>query len=311
MKELSSAAQWPIVALVAMAGCVGTLAPSPGAPDAGEVGRGSVDAAADAFDFDGGSSSDGAFAGALDADATLPFEGSAPDAGAAVDAQVGDRDADASAETLPTDGSMPDGGSPPDGTPGDTEDASADADGLPSTAPCLTGGHVLSVEGDPGSIFFTGVQTDALGSSWAVEAEEYYALFDGALIEVTPPPSADAGGAGWFLNFNTWNTMTRMQTGIVYDVATVANSDSFGYTRTCASAGGSFRVDEFDAPDASIGGVSMLIGFTAAFAITCDGYPGVLRGCVHFRGQWAIPCVDVRRCAADGLWRGRDWNLDA
>ena len=219
-----------------------------------------------------------------DANATLPLDGSTSDARSLRDASAG---------------SIPDAGSPRDATredasggpvdaagpidaPGDVVEGNEASDGLPSTAPCLTGGHVLSVEGDPGSFFFTGTQTDAVGSSWAVEAEEYYALFDGALIEVAPPPSADAGGAGWFLDFNTWNAMTRLQTGVVYDVATVSTAGSFGYGRTCTAATGTFRVDDFEAPDARIGGVSMLLGFTAAFAIECDGYPGVLRGCVHF-----------------------------
>jgi hypothetical protein len=235
-----------------------------------------------------------------DADATLPFEGAAPDSGSEdatllqdatlpQDSAFGDVDEDSQdVRSLDAgDGALVDAGTPLDGASDATregevaEDAEAAADGLPSTAPCLTGGHVLSVEGDPGSFFFTGTQTDALGSVWAVEAEEYYAVFDGALIEVEPPPSADAGGS-WFLDFNTWNAMIPMKTGVVYDIATVSNSISFGYTRTCSSAAGSFRVDEMEAPDASVGGVSMLLGFTAAFAITCDGYPGALRGCVHF-----------------------------
>ena len=231
---------------------------------------------------------------ASDADATLSFEGEAPDSGsedatALRDSAFGDVDEDSQvARSLDAgDSALVDAGTPLDGASEAAQDgeaaggAEASADGLPSTAPCLTGGHVLSVEGDPGSFFFTGTQTDALGSVWAVEAEEYYAVFDGALIEVKPPPSADAGGS-WFLDFNTWNAMIPMKTGVVYDIATVSNSTSFGYTRTCSSAAGSFRVDEMEAPDASVGGVSMLLGFTAAFAVTCDGYPGVLRGCVHF-----------------------------
>jgi hypothetical protein len=170
-------------------------------------------------------------------------------------------------------------------------DAAADSDGptlgpddLPSTDVCLTGGHVLWVQGDPGCFWFAGTQNDGVGSYWSVEAEEYYATYDGALLEVKPPASADAGAASWYFNFNTWNMKTPMTTGVVYDALAVTGGYFVGYAQTCTTAYGSFRVDEFRATggDAAVGGVSTLLGFTAAFSVTCDGTPGVLRGCIHF-----------------------------
>src|SRR5580700_6789571 len=133
------------------------------------------------------------------------------------------------------------------------DEGSEGMDGLPSTAECLTGGHVLWVEGDPGCFWFAGTQLDSLGSSWSVEAEAYYAVYDGALLEVQPPASADAGGS-WYFNFNTWNLREPMQTGVVYDALAASGSYLVGYVRTCSSAYGSFRVDEFNATGVEDGG---------------------------------------------------------
>jgi hypothetical protein len=148
---------------------------------------------------------------------------------------------------------------------------------LPSTAPCLTGGHALWVEGDPGCFWFVGSQLDSAGSSFFIEAEAYYATYDGALIEVSVPGAV----AGWHINFNTWNAMGPMQTGAVYDALSVMSADSVAYDRTCPLAGGRFRVDEFSGSVPKPAIVGPLYSFTAAFAFTCAG-SGVLRGCVHF-----------------------------
>jgi hypothetical protein len=221
---------------------------------------------------------------------TDPFDGTAGDDGVA---------SDAGPSVQPT--QVPSPGTVPDASPGDEhepialdanatdsadvpgQDSGPEAGALPSTAPCLTGGHVLKVEGDPGCFWFSGTQYDALGSSWAVEAEAYFATYDGASIQVLPPASAQSGGPGWFLNFNTWNAREPMQTGVVYDVGMVSNGGSFGYASTCVSASGSFRVDDFRATGGTGSPeIGMLLSFTAAFSIACDGSPGVLRGCIHF-----------------------------
>jgi hypothetical protein len=158
-------------------------------------------------------------------------------------------------------------------------------DGLPSTAECLTGGHVLWVQGDPGCFWFTGTQRYALGSSWFVEAERYYATYDGAYLVVGVPASTQSGGGdGWRLNFNTWNVKQPMRTGVVYDALAVTGQNPASYNmQTCASAYGTFRVDEFRAVGGTdTSGIGMLLSFTAAFSLTCKDSTGVLRGCVHF-----------------------------
>ncbi len=181
---------------------------------------------------------------------------------------------------IPGDTDAPADATADDGSAGSDSPAIGTND-LPSTAECLTGGHVLWVQGDPGCFWFTGTQRDAIGSSWSVEAEDYYApTYDGALLEVGPP---DAGGAGWMFNFNTMNVKQPMNTGVVYDVLAVNAMTMVGYVRTCTTAYGNFRVDELRAVGGTDGGgIGMLLSFTAAFSVTCDGYPGVLRGCVHF-----------------------------
>jgi hypothetical protein len=64
-------------------------------------------------------------------------------------------------------------------------EASTDDAGLPSAQACLTGGHVFWVHGDPGCPWFVGTETFGIGSAFAVEAEAYYATYDGALVQVS------------------------------------------------------------------------------------------------------------------------------
>jgi hypothetical protein len=149
--------------------------------------------------------------------------------------------------------------------------------GLPSTAPCLTGGHVLWVQGDPGNVLFSGTQTYAAGTSWLVEAEAYYATYDGAYVVVGLP-----GGGGWYFSFNTWGLKQPMQTGVRYDASdTGSGSELVRYLRTCMTQTGSFEVEDFSA-EGGEGGIGTLLSITASFSVTCDNSPGAVRGCFHY-----------------------------
>ncbi|MGO8996409.1 MAG: hypothetical protein ACLQVI_24100 [Polyangiaceae bacterium] len=201
-----------------------------------------------------------------------------------------------------TDASLPtiDSGVPFDATAADApEEAAADSgsasDGaLPSTAACLTGGNVLWVDGDPDvwPWWFAGTQTVAAGSTWAVQAENYYATYDGAILEVYLP-GASPGDPFWYFEFNTWGTGAAMEAGATYsNVSTpppgarvIPSGDfSIGYAATCAILSGTFQVEEFTAsPGTQEQGIDTLLTFTAAFSAVCEQTElGVLRGCIHY-----------------------------
>lgn len=158
--------------------------------------------------------------------------------------------------------------------------------GLPSTAPCLTGGNVLYVNGGSGSFWFAGTQTDSTGSTWAVSAQNYTAKYDGALIEVHLPGSQSTD-PWWYIGFDTSNFSQAVQLGTVYTNAAPYSATAgaagltIGYAQTCGSSGvGTFRIDQLVAQgDAS---EDTLIAFTAAFSATCAGNPVPLQGCVHY-----------------------------
>jgi len=270
----------------------GDSTPEPTSPDAATDafvdGTTSADTGADAG---GGMGSDGAVDGSETGveGASVADSGSGSDA-TLTDAQEsdgspGDAVADESATTLqdsaPIDASLDEGAPPEASTDGSAPpEASTDDAGLPSSAACSTGGHVFWVHGDPGCPWFAGTETDGLGSAFAVEAEAYYATYDGALVQVTP---AEGGSADWWsINFNTWKTKQAMVTGVVYDVAAVNESEIVQHGTGCpGNVSGHFRVDEYEALGDN-GGIGTLLGFTAVFVFKCENVVGELHGCVHF-----------------------------
>ena len=122
-----------------------------------------------------------------------------------------------------------------------------------------------------------------------MQAENYYATYDGALVTVAPPGDP-VGDNSWHLEFNTWPSGQAMQTGVTYPVhydSTSTSSQAYmliGYTWTCGNLTGAFHVDEFTAQlGTAEQGIDTLTTFTASFAAVCDqGKTGVLRGCVHY-----------------------------
>jgi hypothetical protein len=160
-------------------------------------------------------------------------------------------------------------------------------DELPSTAPCLVGGNVFWLDSEPGALgWTTGVQTLTSSSGWAVGTYAYVHTYDGVIIEVHPAGSM-LGAPFWYLDLDTSQIMQAIETGMTYENADPSTPGVFdvpgltlGYAQTCASGIGSFRVDTLSATgDAD---VDTLLEVTVAFAAHCDGWPGIIKGCVHY-----------------------------
>jgi hypothetical protein len=166
--------------------------------------------------------------------------------------------------------------------------------GLPSSAACLTGGNVLWVDGDPDSWWFVGQETITSSGGWGSQADNYYATYDGVIVEaaLTANPTPDR----WYFQLNTWGTGKPMVAGTTYSNApnppagtAAIPSDDFviGYGWTCGMVVGTFRIEEFTAAPGDSGANSnQLLSFTAVFSAVCDRvnptHLGVLRGCIHY-----------------------------
>jgi hypothetical protein len=237
--------------------------------------------------FDEGDISVGPIVAPHDASATDGFDSSPfdpVDAGGLIDTSTPSSDSGA-----PFDATVPDA-SDDAGT-----DSGSESDGaLPSTAACLTGGNVLWVDGDPTvwPWWLVGVQTVSVGSTWNVQAENYYATYDGAILEVRLAGSSP-GDPFWYFEFNTWGTGGPMEAGVTYSNSSnppagatpIQNGDfSIGYAATCAILSGTFHVQEFTAsPGTEEQGIDNLLTFTATFSAVCEQTEvGVLRGCIHY-----------------------------
>ncbi len=84
--------------------------------------------------------------------------------------------------------------------------------GLPSTAPCLTGGNVMWLQATSPSFWYTGTETLGNDAMWAAEAYAYYFVWDGTYLQAE---AADAAiGERWTLSFNTWNLDAGVRTGL-------------------------------------------------------------------------------------------------
>jgi hypothetical protein len=163
-----------------------------------------------------------------------------------------------------------------------------EVDELPSTAPCLVGGNVFWLDAEPGALgWTTGGQTLTSSSGWAVGAYADVRTYDGVLIEVHPAGSM-LGAPFWYLDLDTSQIMQVIETGMTYENAHPSGTGgvpdvpglTLGYKDTCGSGIGSFRIDTLSAEgDAS---VDTLLEVTVAFAAHCDGWPGVIKGCVHY-----------------------------
>ena len=191
-------------------------------------------------------------------------------------------DAAAEGEAGPVDAAMDAEAALEDVTP---DRGAQDAAGDLSTAPCLTGGNVLYVNGGSGSFWLTGAQTDSTGSTWAVSAQNYTAKYDGALVEVHLPGS-QSSDPWWYIAFDTSNFSQAVQLGTVYTGAAPFSATAgaagltIGYAQTCGTGVGSFRIDQLVATgDAS---EDTLVELTAAFSATCEANSVPLRGCIHY-----------------------------
>ncbi len=184
-----------------------------------------------------------------------------------------------------------------DSPSGDAQDASDDTEDdelpdaavseLPSTAPCRVGGNIFWIEADPGALGWKGMQTLTSSSVWAVGAQADRVEYDGALLEVHPAGSKK-GDPFWWVAFDTSNIKAAIETGVIYKNAYTPGVGSplgvpgltLGYTQTCGPGIGTFLLEAFSAE----GDMSedTLLTITAAFTERCKGWPGVVRGCVHY-----------------------------
>lgn len=179
-------------------------------------------------------------------------------------------------------------------SPSDTPDAGAqssdqdapDADaakpeGPASVAPCMTGGNVLYVDGDPTDPVHPGQETIAGAATTFVNAAPTSHAFTTRLWTEFVPAAPNL--KHWELIFSTDKLSTPISTG-VYASAQRHTTGGAGhpglfisnYDLGCSGAlTGSFEIVELtmNGPDVT--------SFTASFEQQCAGMTGALRGCVH------------------------------
>ena len=147
--------------------------------------------------------------------------------------------------------------------------------GVGSDAPCLVGGDVLFLNGDPGDYIHPGMETFSNGS-WS---------FTGGARTTTvgaTPPNGTVG-SGYQVTFSTAGLDADLAPQ-VYVGATRAPFASTGPGleisgdgRGCNTLTGSFQIEAMSVDD---GGA--LTAITATFEQHCEGASAALRGCVHY-----------------------------
>jgi hypothetical protein len=141
-----------------------------------------------------------------------------------------------------------------------------------SAAPCMTGGNVLYLDGDPGAYIFSGVQTLAV-MTWIPLSGD----IDTFWYESSP--------GGWDVTFSSKElgrelAVGRYDNAMCYPFATTGRPgfDISGNGRRCNNEIGWFEI-------LSIGGASANHSWTeltATFEQHCESGAPALRGCIHF-----------------------------
>jgi hypothetical protein len=207
-----------------------------------------------------------------------PASGVDADAPSAVDASQADATADAPwtpADAGSVDADGGDGTSPSDPT-------------LPSTAACLTGGNVLWVDGEPGSWWLGGTQTDSVGTQWSGGVGCCQSQIDDVTMWVDLP---GGGSTSWSFGLQVQQPMMAGETysnapnppAGAFPVPSYGLLISYPVVTHKCEAVGTFRIDAISA-DLTVGaGGGPLETLTAAFSVVCGS--GVLRGCMHYDSQ--------------------------
>jgi hypothetical protein len=145
---------------------------------------------------------------------------------------------------------------------------------LGSPTPCLAGGNVLAVYGDPDSYVYPGAHS-VVGGQWA-NGMQGGANPDGVLLEAHLPNSTPSD-PWWFLFFVTPN-QTPAKALYSFDTAAPTGPNfelQWGSSACMEGASGAFQISDL----AYHGDV--VDSFTVTFWQHCAGHTGLTRGCAH------------------------------
>jgi hypothetical protein len=174
---------------------------------------------------------------------------------------------------------------------GSNGDASADANTLFDPTPCLAGGNLLVVDGDPTDPIQPGPLTidstapdagDAAVTSWIQHTVFAVDGFVGGTELDT--------GQGWRVTFNLNDMNRALGVGEYEDIVSVggvgygdhAGLDVSGNGVECHVVTGRFRVIDYAATTDQQFPSLTVRRLTATFEQHCNADPQALRGCVHF-----------------------------
>jgi hypothetical protein len=150
----------------------------------------------------------------------------------------------------------------------------ASSDMAISAAPCLTGGSVVHLDGDPGAYIFSGSETDQVTTWSPINGN---ANNDTFWFECSP--------GGWMIAFSSRQLGHPLAVGR-YDNAMRFPFESSGHPgldisgngRGCNTETGWFEIESISGGPANSGFTEL----TATFEQHCEGAAPALRGCVHF-----------------------------
>jgi hypothetical protein len=146
-----------------------------------------------------------------------------------------------------------------------------------SDAPCLVGGDVLFLDGDPGDYIFAGMETITQGT-WTWDGSQ-------SEVHIAVTPSDTSQGFWWNLYFDSslLNNPTLVDQvyqnaqGWPYETPGHPGLGVSGYGVGCYAAAGQFQIEDIRWSNSGL-----LTSFTATFEHHCDGSTAALRGCVHY-----------------------------
>jgi hypothetical protein len=145
-------------------------------------------------------------------------------------------------------------------------------------APCLTGGNVLYLDGDPGDYIHPGVVT-ITAATWSPSLSPATAP---STVSIHLVPTSSSQGQWWDADFSSAKLgqplMLQTYTGaqrLPFAAAGAPGLEVTGDGRGCNTIVGTFTIRDLQVSSGS------LTSFTASFVQHCEGGSTALRGCVH------------------------------
>jgi hypothetical protein len=200
------------------------------------------------------------------------------------------------AGSIEQDASLSDGwtGTAPDGG-GNDGGMTTDADGgLFDPSPCLVGGNILVANGDQTDILHPGPITigpEAADGGDAGEGGTSWREHVLTVVDVDVAGVRFDTGQGWTVAFNLNDLDQPLAAGNYPDVLSIAGNayglhpglDVSGSGVECHVVTGAFQILDYASISETPSGLPAAVSrITATFEQHCDGFPGALRGCIHF-----------------------------